>query len=165
MQDELLARWMQEYGDSILRMCFLYLKDYHLAEDAAQETFLKAARSYGTFEHASSEKTWLIRIAINCCKNIMRTRWFRTPPVSLAEAASESVNPFDTLLQQNSLASAIASLPRADRELILMYYYQDLSTKEIAEIIHKTVNTTAQRIHRAKVKLKKILQEVDYEEA
>lgn len=111
MQDELLARWMQEYGDSILRMCFLYLKDYHLAEDAAQETFLKAARSYGTFEHASSEKTWLTRIAINCCKNIMRTRWFRTPPVSLTEAASESVNPFDTLLQQNSLASAIASLP------------------------------------------------------
>ena len=74
----------------------------------------------------------------------MRTRWFRTPPVSLTEAASESVNPFDTLLQQNSLASAIASLPRADRELILMYYYQDLSTKEIAEIIHKNVNTTAQ---------------------
>ncbi len=68
MQDELLARWIQEYGDSILRMCFLYLKDYHLAEDAAQETFLKAARSYDTFTHASSEKTWLTRIAINCCK-------------------------------------------------------------------------------------------------
>ena len=76
--NETIIRLMNIYGDSILRMCFLYLKDYHLAEDAAQETFIKAMNSYDMFHSLSSEKTWLTRIAINCCKNIMRTNWFRT---------------------------------------------------------------------------------------
>ena len=63
--DQYLERLMQEYGDSIFRMCYLYLKDYHLAEDAVQETFIKAMKSYDSFAHKSIEKTWLILIAIN----------------------------------------------------------------------------------------------------
>lgn len=55
--DQNLERMMKEYGDAILRMCFLYLKDYQLAEDAVQETFIKAMKSYDAFEHRSSEKT------------------------------------------------------------------------------------------------------------
>ena len=64
--EQLLERLMNDYGDALLRMCCLYLKDYQLAEDAVQETFIKAMKSYGTFKHQSSEKTWLIRIAVNC---------------------------------------------------------------------------------------------------
>jgi RNA polymerase sigma factor (sigma-70 family) len=66
--NEKLEELMNKYGDSIFRMCFLYLRDYHLAEDATQETFIKAMKSYDSFEHNSSEKTWLIRIAINVCQ-------------------------------------------------------------------------------------------------
>lgn len=76
LENQCLEKFMSDYGDTIFRMCFLYLKDYQLAEDATQETFIKALTSYEKFEHNSSEKTWLIRIAINCCKNIMRTHWF-----------------------------------------------------------------------------------------
>ena len=61
-----MERLIIEYGDAVLRMCFLYLKDYHLAEDAAQETFIKAMKHYDSFNRKSSEKTWLTRIAINC---------------------------------------------------------------------------------------------------
>ena len=64
-------------------MCYLYLKDYYLAEDATQETFIKAMKSYDSFLHNSNEKTWLIRIAINSCKNIMRTKWFRFPMMNV----------------------------------------------------------------------------------
>ena len=63
--EQILEHLMNEYGDTILRMCYLYLKDYQLAEDAVQETFLKALKHYGSFQHQCSEKTWLIRIAIN----------------------------------------------------------------------------------------------------
>ena len=63
--EQFLERLMDEYGNTVLRMCYLYLKDYQLAEDAVQETFIKAMKSYESFEHKSSEKTWLIRIAIN----------------------------------------------------------------------------------------------------
>ena len=72
-----IERLMDTYGDAVFRMCFLYLKDYHLAEDAAQETFIKAMHSYGSFRAEAAEKTWLTKIAINCCKNIMRSNWFR----------------------------------------------------------------------------------------
>ena len=61
----------------------MHLKDYYLAEDATQETFIKAMKSYDSFLHNSNEKTWLIRIAINSCKNIMRTKWFRFPMMNV----------------------------------------------------------------------------------
>ena len=64
--EQVIERLIMEYGDAILRMCYLYLKDYHLAEDAAQETFIKAMKHYESFHQKSSEKTWLTRIAINC---------------------------------------------------------------------------------------------------
>ena len=72
-----VERMVDEYGDALLRMCYLYLKDYHLAEDAVQETFIKAIKSYDSFKQKSSEKTWITRIAINTCKNIMRNHWFQ----------------------------------------------------------------------------------------
>lgn len=61
------------YGNELLRMCFLYLKDMHLAEDALQDTFIKAFNCYGQFNGKSNEKTWLTRIAINVCKDYLRT--------------------------------------------------------------------------------------------
>ena len=81
--EQILERLMREYGDSVFRMRYLYLKDYYLAEDATQETFIKAMKSYDSFLHNSNEKTWLIRIAINSCKNIMRTKWFRFPMMNV----------------------------------------------------------------------------------
>ena len=51
--EQILERLMREYGDSVFRKWFLYLKDYHLAEDATQETFMKTMRSYGSFLHNS----------------------------------------------------------------------------------------------------------------
>ena len=65
------------YQLPILRLCILYLHDEDLAKDAVQETFIKAYRNLDGFRDASSEKTWLTRIAINTCKNVRRSAWFR----------------------------------------------------------------------------------------
>lgn len=163
--EECLERLMKEYGDAVLRMCYLSLKDYHLAEDAAQETFIKAMKSYDSFKHESSEKTWLTRIAINCCKNIMRTRWFQ-----IAQNNSEnylrkdSNNLIDDFLEKDSMSKAIMKLNVNDRTIIVLYYYQELSIKEISVIIGKTENATIQHLSRARGKLKKILVEVGYGE-
>ena len=126
--DHYLERLMQEYGDSIFRMCYLYLKDYHLAEDAVQETFIKAMKSYDTFAHKSSEKTWLIRIAINTCKNIMRNRWFQIIQNNLEDHIEKiGDNPIEEMLEKNSVSEAIMRLNANDRQIILLYYYQNLS--------------------------------------
>ena len=69
-------RWLEQailtHGDNLLRLCFLYLHDRQLAEDAVQETFLRAYRGYGRFRGDSNEKTWLTRIAVNLCKSALR---------------------------------------------------------------------------------------------
>ena len=111
MTEENLERLMNDYGDSILRMCYLYLKDYHLAEDAAQDTFIKVIKSYDSFHNKSSEKTWITRIAINCCKNIMRTQWFRNSRNKLEEYQLDPAeNQIDAFLEKNSISTAIMQL-------------------------------------------------------
>lgn len=163
--EQFLERLMKEYGDGILRMCCLYLKDYQLAEDAVQETFIKAMKAYESFEHKSSEKTWLTRIAINCCKNVMRSRWFWIRQNHFENPMGNTENdPLDCILEKDSISAAIMGLPADDRQMIILYYYQELSVREIAGIMKKTENATRQRLNRARGKMKKILVEAGYEE-
>lgn len=161
--EEILEQLMNEYGDSLLRMCYVYLKDYQLAEDATQDTFIKAMNAYDSFQNKSTEKTWLTRIAINCCKNVMRTRWFTNRNTNMEESQIITAqNSIDEFLEKESMANAVSSLKADDKEVILLYYYQNLSIKEVAYVIKKTENATIQRLNRARGRLKKILLEVGY---
>lgn len=76
-RDQIIIDLVNQYQGMLLRMCYVYLRDQELAKDAVQETFLKAYRSFGAFRGDSSEKTWLIQIAINTCKSIRRSAWWR----------------------------------------------------------------------------------------
>jgi RNA polymerase sigma-70 factor (ECF subfamily) len=159
--EKLSNRLINEYGDTILRMCFLYLKDYHLAEDAAQETFIKAVRNYDSFEQKSSEKTWLIKIAVNCCKNIMRSRWFRFDFLNIDEYPNviESNCEINNVILKDTVSKAIMKLNVLDREIIILHYYQELALKEISSMIGKSENAVNQRLFRARKKLKSIMEE------
>lgn len=138
---------MSKYGDSIQRICVVYLQDYQLAEDAAQETFIKAMRSYDSFRGDALEKTWITRIAINCCKNIRRTNWFRYYRNELPEILYSNSNDLsESLVEKKSVFDALSELGALDRELIVMYYYEELSIDEISKIIGKNTNTTRQRL-------------------
>lgn len=160
-----LERLINEYGDALLRMCYLQLKDYQLAEDAVQETFIKAMKAYDTFEHKSSEKTWITRIAINTCKNIMRNHWFRIIKNNMDTRIPDICgNPIDEFHEKASMSGAILKLKMSDRKMIVLYYYQELSVKEIAEITGKTQSAVMQCLNRARKRLKKILMEDGYDE-
>lgn len=161
--EEKMEQLLNDYGNSIFRMCFLYLKDYHLAEDAAQETFIKAMYAYDSFRNQSSEKTWLTQIAINTCKNLMRTNWFRLARNELKEDIQSLEDSYDTILEKNSVLKAIMKLRENDRKMIVLYYYQELSMKEIAQITGKSENTVIQCVNRARGRLKKILLETGYD--
>lgn len=159
--EELCNRLINEYGDSIFRICFLYLKDYYLAEDAAQETFISAVQAYNSFKSEASEKTWLTRIAINKCKNIMKTKWFRILRLDVSECyeLTDERDFAQELMTKDSVSSAIMKLDNKSREVILLYYYQELSIKEIAFITNKNENAVLQQLHRARNKLKSFLKE------
>lgn len=153
-----LKRIIETYGNDILRLCFLYLGDYQLAEDAAQETFLKVYINYEKFEKRSSEKTWITRIAVNCCKNLMRTRWFsRVFPKENLEGSGQ--NELEKLILKNTLSYEIMKLPRKYREVILLYYYQELKLDEISAVLHIQEANAAQRLSRARKMLKSGLEE------
>ena len=72
-----LVDMVDRYQAQLLRLCYLVLHDTMLAEDAVQETFLKAYRAMGRFRGDCQEKTWLMRIAINTCRDMRRSAWLR----------------------------------------------------------------------------------------
>jgi len=154
--DSDLERWMREYGPSLKRTCYLYLKDVALAEDAAQETFVKAWRSFSTFRGDCSEKTWLMRIAVNICRDMLRSAWFRrmdrrvTPEELPLTAPSKD--------EQPQLAEAIMALAPKYREVIILYYYQGLDTQEMALAVRTSVNTAKSRLFRARKLLREQLE-------
>lgn len=71
-----MQRLISEYGDSLLRLCFVYLHDMQLAEDAVQETYIKIYKNRGSFRGSCSEKTWVTAIAANVCKSQLRSSWY-----------------------------------------------------------------------------------------
>ena len=71
-RDQALERMVNQYQGLLLRMCYVYLKDMEQAKDATQETFLKAYRAMASFRGECSEKTWLIQIAVNTCRDMQR---------------------------------------------------------------------------------------------
>lgn len=155
--EETICQWIMTYEKELLRLCCVYLKDISLAEDAVQETFLKAYRSMHAFRGESSARTWLVRIAVNVCKDMCRTSWFRmlrsTAPLEAADAGTE-----ETQLWQGEVASAVMRLPRNCREVVLLHYYEGFSQTEIARMLHVSNTTIHRRIGKAYRLLRKLLE-------
>ena len=166
--DEIIAiRLTEEYGDMLLRTCFLYLKDYQLAEDAVQEILIKAVRTYGSLRNREAEKAWLLKIAVNFCKSMLRGRWLKSYRYGLTGEDGEAVFAaarIPDLDEKSALSNALAAMKTADKEVLLLYYYWGFDLKEIAEMTGKKENAAAQRLSRARKKLRKILLEAGYEE-
>ncbi|MDO4355276.1 MAG: RNA polymerase sigma factor [Clostridia bacterium] len=152
-----MERWVNEYGDNLLRVCALNLGDASQAEDALQETLLKAFRAYGSFQHQSSEKTWLTRIAINVCRDMQRSRWFRF--VDRRVDIDEMPEPaMADELPDDSVSLEIMKLPHKYREIIILHFYQQMRVEEIAETLEVPRSTVSSRLKRAKDKLREQLE-------
>lgn len=151
-----LERIIDTYGNAVLRMCFLYLKDVHLAEDATQETFLKVYRNYAQFDGAAGEKTWVMRIAINVCKDMLRSAWNRR--VNVVETLSDVPVTQEYPHADDTVLQAVMELKPRYREVILLFYYQDMKISDIARVLHAPESTISVRLKRAREQLKKRLE-------
>ena len=156
-RDQTIERLITQHQTSLLRLCYVQLQDQALAKDAVQETFLKAYKGFDSFRGDSSEKTWLTRIAVNTCRDFQRGGWFKhtdrrvTPdmlPVGTVQPDTEDLD----------LSLAVMKLPRKMREAILLYYYQDMSTEEIAETLGIAQSSVSNRLRRGREKLRKLLE-------
>ena len=156
-RDQRFERLVEQYQEDVLRTCFLYLRDKTLAEDATQETFLKVYRSLDAFRGESSERTWILKIAMHACYDINHSGWFRfmnrhVTPETLPEPCAASAE------EDLALAAAVMELPRKLREVILLRYYQQLNVSEIARALHLSHSSVSGRLRRGRERLKKALE-------
>jgi len=147
------------YGDDILRLCLLYLGDRQLAEDAFQETFIKAWRRQHSFRGESNMKTWLSHIAANTCRDMLRSGWLRMmkrsePEEKLLGIAAPSDDDGGA-----GVRSAVLALPGRYREVVVLYYYEEMKMREIAQLLHIPVNSVSTRLRRARKMLAGMLGE------
>ena len=155
-REDKLQRLMDTHGTSVLRVCYLYLKDHALAQDAAQTTFLKAWQALHTLREGATEKAWLMRIAVNTCKTMLRSSEYRlyahNPDMDeLPEPSSDAPSQDDTVL------NAVFSLPLMYREVVLLTYYQGLSSTDVSHILRVPQSTVLTRLHRARKLLESML--------
>jgi len=159
--DSELNRLMDLYGDDVLRTCYMFLKDRHRAEDAFQEVFLKVYRSLNGFKAKSSEKTWIISIAINHCKDMLRSSWVKrvmlTDRIRSASAAPDVEKGLIRQDEKRFLYETVLALPQVLKEVIILYYYQEIDTSEIAHILKIPEGTVRSRLHKARTVLRKEL--------
>ncbi|MBQ2989989.1 MAG: sigma-70 family RNA polymerase sigma factor [Clostridia bacterium] len=148
---------IRTYEKDLLRLCCVYLKDAVMAEDAVQETFLKAYRHLHAFRGDSSEKTWLIRIAMNVCKDMQRTAWFRNigKTMSIEDVQIPAEQEMDV---SSELVSEIMRLPSKYKEVVLLYYYEEMSLSEVAQILNVSITTVHRWLEKARELLKKQLE-------
>ena len=161
--EQVFTELVDTYQTSLLRMCYLNLQDIGLAEDAVQETFIKAYRALSSFQNESSLKTWLMKIAINTCRDMQRGSWWKhiNRAVTLDQLNSAILPVSDDVI---SLNMEIAKLPMKLREEVLLYYYEDMTTEEIADALGIAPSTVSSRLKKAREKLHLAMKGVYFDE-
>lgn len=149
---------IDQHGDDILRLCLLYMGERQLAEDAFQETFVRAWRHMNTFRGESSVKTWLSHIAVNVCRDMLRTPWLRMRRSARSVEEMEHL-PAPDATPRHELMDAIRALPDKYREVIVLVYVQDMKLGEAAALLRLPVPTVSTRLRRARARLAQLLSE------
>jgi len=149
-----MQRLTNEYGNDLLRMCYLYLHDLQLAEDVVQDTYIKVYQNWDKFKGKSSEKTWITSIAINTCKSHLRRSWHK----NLLFSSDINQEPYrEDKIIDDTVLKEISRLKPKYREIILLFYYQEMKTKDIAAVLRITESAVTVRLSRAREQLKKSL--------
>lgn len=158
-REQRLSRWIDLYSDTILKTCFLCLSDRQQAEDVLQDTWIKAWKHMEDIDRKgiTNEKAWLLRIAINTCKDYRRTAWFRHVDTRKAiedlPARLVSSEPED-----RTLTLIVMDLPERYKQIILLHYFQGLTLQETADVLGQSASTAHRRLKKAEALLKNALE-------
>lgn len=154
--EETVCRLVREYSDMLLRLACTRLSSVSDAEDAVQEVFLRLYTADPDFESEEHRRRWLIRVALNYCKNELR-RFGRRRQVSMEDVEIPFEQP-----EQGELFSVVMTLPEKYRTALYLFYYEDYTVKEIAEALEIKISAATTRLSRAREALRRELKEVGY---
>lgn len=113
---------LKTYGNDILRLSYSYMKNISDSEDVLQDTLIKYMNTMPEFESTSHQKAWLFRVAINICKNKLKSSWFKTEQLSEDYTMLTNFND-----NENMIIGAINSLTVKYREVLFLFYYEGYS--------------------------------------
>ncbi|MDF2629203.1 MAG: polymerase subunit sigma [Symbiobacteriaceae bacterium] len=165
-KERTLEHLVEAYGDGVLQLAYFYVKDRSLAEDIFQEVFTKVFFGLHTFRGQSSPKTWIYRIAINLCHDKLRS-WSMRRVLLIGEdffsnlpLLPTEVDAVERVLAEADrqvLLETVMALPVEYREVITLYYYEEMDTREVAQALGLSEGTVRSRLHRARARLKALL--------
>ena len=146
---EELIQIYNRHVDTVYRICFMFMKNRHDAEDMVQNTFLKLMKDKTVFQSEEHEKAWLIRTAANLCRDHFRHWWSKTTGLKeVTETDAVQSRATDEILEK------VMALPPKYKTAIYLYYYEGYSTVEIAEILKKDPSTVRGYLHNGRKILK-----------
>lgn len=143
------------YKNMIFRIAFNYLRNIHDSDDIVQDTLMKLYKCNVIFENDEHIRNWLIRVTINLCKNLLRMPW-RRKNVSLNELSN--IVAFEQV-EQKELFMLVMNLSVKNRVVLYLFYYENLTVKEISKMLNINESAVTSRLSRARTQLRLELEE------
>ena len=146
------------HADSVLRACAIYFRNQADRDDAFQETFLRFAKSTTTFADDEHRKAWLIRVAINVCKDMLKSSAYKVDSLEYEQEkgfcpAGDDGQEGQRALEGEALVAALGKLEEKYRVVLYLKYYEDYTAAQIAEATGMSENTVYTNLSRGKRKL------------
>ena len=154
MDEERAEYLVSRYADLLVRIGYTWLGDMDDAQDICQTVLLRLLEDMRTFPDSGQERAWVIRLAVNACKNWKKTAWFRHR-APLEDGLQLTVQMPD--LEEGSLLEQVQRLPPMYRQAIFLRYYEGYEVKEIARLLGRSPALVSTHLKRGKEKLKTML--------
>lgn len=139
-----------QYGDMLYRLCLIMLKNESDAEDAVQETYIKFFQKAPSFESKEHQKAWLIRVATNKCRDMLRFR-VRHPQID-----DEDIGKIVSDSSDSGILEALTMVPEKYRLVLTLYYIEEYRIEDIAKIIGRSSSAVKMRLQKGR----KLLEEI-----
>lgn len=142
--EEDIERILRDYGNTLYRLCMVMLGNAADAEDAVQETIIRYFLKAPEFADSAHEKAWLLRVAANQCRDLLRFR-ARHPQVDIDTVVQPAEEQTDS-----GILEALKGLPEKFRLVLVLHYVEGYRTEEIAKLIGRTPSAVKMRLHKGR---------------
>lgn len=157
MTKEQMERYFRDYYLLAYRIAFSQVKNRADAEDIAQEVFIRLLLHEQEYESEAHEKAWMIRVTLNLCRDLQKSKWQKSR-VGMEHIPEKELEAFRVpFLKEDETLSLVLGLPENYKNCLYLFYYEDYSIKEIADILGMQENTVKTNLRRGREKLKVLL--------
>lgn len=149
---------VRSYYNMVYRFALVQVKNRQDAEDITQETFYRFLKKAPVFVCEEQEKAWLFQVAMNLCRNLWRASWYKEILPLHEKLFSDEISPETSVLlneEEKAVMEAVWKLPYKYREVIQLFYYSQLSIRQISELTGCKESTIQTRLARGRDLLKK----------